>query len=128
MKTAFIIYSRAVGFYALLTLPLIVLPAMYMMSLVYVLIYGWFAWGLFSVTYLLIDKFLFDFVIHLLLLFLAVAVAVGFAYHMLEVLGVHHDVWHSEYILFPFIAIISGWISLCFSGERIRNAVYEHTI
>jgi hypothetical protein len=49
--TPFIIYARAVGIYCLLTLPAITLPIMYLVSVTYVLIYGWFAWALFTIIY-----------------------------------------------------------------------------
>jgi len=126
MKTAFIIYCKAVGLYALLTLPALLLPYIYIISLAYVLFYGWFAWALFTGLYLIIDRLLFDYGIKVMLLFISVIVSVAFAFQMLEVLHVEDNVWHAgEFILFPFVAVIGGWISICLSGERIRSS---HTI
>ncbi len=124
MKTSFIIYCRGVGLYALLTLPAMAMAEMYLLSLTYVLIYGWFAWFVFTALYLLFDKLPFDFVPKLSALFLAVVVAVAFAYHMLGVLGIQEDVWHSPFIIFPFAGVVAGWISVCMSKEKIRSSCY----
>jgi hypothetical protein len=124
MKTAFVIYCRAVGLYALLTLPAIIVPTLYFMSLTYVLIYGWFAWFVFTLLYLLMNNLPFDFVPKLFALFIAVGISVACAYHLIGVLGIEEDVWHSGYIIFPFAAVIAGWISVCVSKETIRNSCY----
>jgi len=122
MKTGFVIYCRAVGLYALLTLPAMAIPPMYATSLMYVLIYGWFACFVFTLLYITMDKLPLDFVLKLSVLFVSVVVSVAFAYHMLGVLGVEEDVWHSEFIIFPFAAVIAGWISVCVSVEKIRSS------
>jgi hypothetical protein len=122
MKTPFLIYCRAVGLYALLTLPALVVPVMYLISLIFVLMYGWFAWFVFTLQYVVIDKFPLDFVLKLSALFMAVVISVAFAYHMLGVLGVEEDVWNSEFIVFPFAAVVAGWISVCVSRETIRTS------
>jgi len=123
MKTAFIIYCKAVGMYALITLPVLIVPYMYIISLVYVLFYGWFAWALFTALYVMVDRYLFNYGLKVMLLFIAVIISVAFAFQMLEVLHVEENVWHcGEFILFPFVAVIGGWISICMSGERIRSS------
>jgi hypothetical protein len=122
IKTAFIVYCRAVGLYALFTIPALTIPEMYLMSLMYVLIYGWFAWFVFTLLYMLTINLVFDFVFRFLCLFSSVIAAVAFAYHMIGLLGVEQDVWHSGFIVFPFAAVIVGWISVCISRESIRSA------
>ena len=122
MKTSFIIYCRAIGLYALLTLPAMYLPVMYFISIMYVVMYGWFAWFVFTLLYLPVSRLVYDFGMKLASLFVSVLIAVGFAYHMIGVLKVEEDVWHSEFIIFPFVAVIAGWISVCISGDRIRSA------
>ena len=124
MKTALVIYCRALGVYGLLTLPALLMPILYIMSLMYVLLYGWFAWLVFTLFYLLLNKLPLDFVPKLFALFTAVVIAVACAYQMIEVLGVEDDVWHSSFIIFPFVAVIAGWISVCVSGEKIRSSCY----
>ena len=124
IKTPFIIYCRAVGLYALLTLPAMVIPVMYIIPLYYVLMCGWFAWFVFTIFYLIIDNLLFDFVLKILALFTAIVIAVAFAYHMIGILIIHDDVWHSGFIIFPFAAVIAGWISVCIAKEKIRSSCY----
>jgi hypothetical protein len=124
MKAPFIIYCRAVGLYALFTLPAMVIPEMYFISLMYVLLYGSFAWAAFTILYIIINNLLFDFVLKFMALFIAVVIAVAFAYHMLGVLGIEEDVWHTGFVIFPFAAVITGWISVCISKEKIRSSCY----
>lgn len=126
MITAFIIYLRAVGFYGLLTLPAMVLPPMYLISMMYVLVYGWFAWAFFTVIYMIIGSFSFDYKLKFIALFNAVVLAVTFAFQMIEELGGHEDVWNSGYLIFPFLAVIGGWVSVYMSRGKIRtNAWYK---
>ena len=124
MKTAFVIYCRAVGMYALLTLPAMLIPPLYFMSLMYVLLYGWFAWFVFTLLYLLLNNLPLDFVPKLFALFTAVVLSVACAYHMMGVFGVEDGVWHSGFIIFPFAAVIAGWISVCVSREKIWSSCY----
>jgi hypothetical protein len=124
IKTPFAIYCRALGLYALLTLPALYFPGMYIISLMYVLMYGWFAWSFFTLLYVAVDIFPLHIVLKLSALFIAVVISVAFAYHMLGVLGVEENVWHSGFIIFPFAAVIAGWISVCISSEKIRSSCY----
>jgi hypothetical protein len=52
METPFIIYIKAVGIYALITIPALGMPVMYLISMMYVFLYGWFAWAVFTIIYL----------------------------------------------------------------------------
>ena len=125
MKTAFIIYCRAVGLYALLTLPVILSPDTYIMSLMYVLLFGWFAWAVFTVLSLIINKLVSDFVFKLFSLFIAVVAGVALAYEMIGVLAKEEDIWHTLFVFFPFAAVIAGWISVCMSREKIRSSCMQ---
>jgi hypothetical protein len=123
METPFIIYIRAVGIYALLTLPAVALPIMYFISMMYVLFYGWFAWAVFTIIYVITIFCNPSYLTKMLILAVGVVVAVLFAFQMLEVLGVEQDIWHSgEFLLFPLAAVLSGWISLKISRERVRQS------
>lgn len=122
LKTPLVIYARAVGFYAVLTFPAMIFPIMYFYSLVYVLTFGWFAWALFTILYNLTTNVVFNFALRILILFISVIAAVAFAYHMIGLSGAQQDVWHSEFRIFPFAAVIVGWISVCVSRETIREA------
>ena len=122
MKTPFIIYIRAVGIYALLTIPALCLPVMYIISMMYVLFYGWFAWAVFTFIYLVTVFCNPAYHVKMGILVIAVVVAVLFAFQMLEVLGVEENIWHSgAFLLFPLAAVISGWVSLHISRQSVKN-------
>jgi len=121
--TPFIIYARAVGIYCLLTLPAITLPIMYLVSVTDVLIYGWFAWALFTIIYFITVFCNPNFLSKMSILFVGVVIAVAMSFQMLEILKAEYTVWHSgAFLLFPLAAIVSGWISLYTSREKIKAA------
>ena len=121
MKTPFIIYIRAVGIYALITIPALAMPVMYFISMMYVLFYGWFAWAVFTTIYLVTVFCNPGLKSKMVILSMGVVVAVAFAFQMLEVLAVQKNIWNSgPFLLFPLAAVISGWISLSASTERVR--------
>jgi hypothetical protein len=122
MKTAFEIYIRAVGIYALLTIPALVFPIMYLISLGYVLTFGWFAWFLFTVIYLITDRSRFNYNSRFSILFLGVVISVAFAYNMIGVFDNEEELWDTGLLIFPFAAVIAGWISLCISRRKISHA------
>lgn len=125
MTTPFIIYLRAVGIYAAVTLPALVLPIMYIISFAYVLMYGWFAWALFTLIYLVIKRTEVNSTAKVFLLLCGVVVAVVFAFQMLEVLNVESNIWRSGlFLLFPAGAVIAGWISV-FITESKGNLFLE---
>ncbi len=126
MKTAFIIYMRGVGLYALMSLPLVLIPRVYFTSMMFVLTYGWIACCLFTLLYCVLDRFSLGFLPKTFGLFVAVAIGTGCAYHAIEITGVEDNVWESVFVIFPFIAMISGWISICISKEEIRNSIYDY--
>ena len=122
MKTPFIIYIRAVGIYALLTIPTLFLPIMYIISIMYVLFYGWFAWPGFAFIYLVTVFCNPNYHVKMGILAAAVVVAVLFAFQMLEVLKVEENICQSGgFLLFPLAAVVSGWLSLNISRERVKN-------
>ncbi len=126
MKTPFIIYIWSVGLYCLLTLPAIFLPIMYMISIFYVLTFGWFAWALFSIIYVIVDKTVIASITRMLLLFIAVPVSVAFAFQMIEVFDAERNIWNSgSFLLFPLAATVSGWISLFAAAKRIEYSGAE---
>jgi hypothetical protein len=126
MKVPFIIYIWSVGIYCLLTLPTMCLPIMYMISIFYVLTFGWFAWALFSILYVVIDKTVAANITKMFLLFIAVPVAVAFAFQMIEVFDAERNIWNSgSFLLFPLAATVSGWISLFAAAKRIQYSVAQ---
>jgi Na+/alanine symporter len=122
--TPFIIFCRAVGIYALLTVPALTFPEMYVISLVLALTFGWFAWLAFTALYFVIGNLVFGFVARLAAIFAAIVIAVAFAYSLLGAIVIKEDIWHGACIIFPFAAVIAGWISACISRESIRCGCY----
>lgn len=122
METPFIIYLRAFGIYALLTIVTLFLPVLYFMSIYYVLIYGWFACGLFILTSILLDLFDLKPITKYYILASIIPVAVAFAFQMIETFGGWENVWQSgTFLLFPLAAIVSGWISLYINFKNDRK-------
>jgi hypothetical protein len=120
MKTPFLVYIKAVGIYALLTLPALFLPVMYLISIVYVLFYGWFAWFLFTLIYVITVFCNPGYRTKMVILFMGVLAALAFAFQMLQVFGAENNVWHSGgFLLFPLTAVLSGWISLSTYRNRV---------
>jgi hypothetical protein len=118
MKTPFIIYIRAIGIYAAVTLPALAIPVIYFISLSYVLRYGWFAWALFTLIYLSIRSARSSSATKSIFLLCGVVASVIFAFQMLEVLSVERNIWRSGlFLLFPAGAVLAGWISV-FIAER----------
>jgi len=121
MKTPFIIYIKAVGLYALLTIPALGMPVIYVISMIYVLLYGWFAWAAFTIIYLVTVFCNPGYKSKMVILSMGVVAAVAIAFQMLEVLSVEKNIWNSgPFLLFPLAAVISGWISLSASTESVR--------
>jgi len=119
MTTPYIIYLRAIGVYALVTLPALAIPVMYFISFMYVLIYGWFAWALFTIIYLVINKTERSYTTKVFLLLCEVVISVVFAFQILEVLNVEKNIWNSGiFLLFPVGAVIAGWISVFISEHK----------
>jgi hypothetical protein len=120
MKNPFLIYIKAVGIYSLLTLPALFEPLMYLISMVYVLFYGWFAWFVFTLIYVVTVFCNPGYRTKMIVLFISVVAAVAFAFQMLQVLKVENNVWQSGgFLLFPITAVFSGWISLITYRKRV---------
>ncbi len=122
MKVPFVIYIRSVGIYALITLPTMVMPIMYMISIFYVLFFGWFAWALFTIIYMVVDKTVPDYYSRVSLLFVAIPLSVAFAFQMIEVFQTEENIWNAgALLLFPLAGVISGWISLAAGRREVRK-------
>lgn len=123
MATSFIIFIRAIGLYALFTIPVIFSPIIYIISMLYVITFGWFACALFLFISLVTINTTSSHHIRMVILSLAVPLSVAFAFQMIEVFGSENNVWHSGgFLLFPVAATISGWVSLMLSAHRFAVA------
>jgi hypothetical protein len=128
MKIPFKIYVQAVGIYAVLTLPALIFPFMYVISLFYVLLFGWFAWGLFTICYFFCDRTDLPFGTRMAILSLSVPVSIAFSYQMLQVFLFEGNVWTAGFcLLFPAAAMIAGWISLFLERKAITKDSSSHS-
>ena len=94
--------------YCLLTIPALALPFMYLISITYVLIYGWFALAVFTIIYFIIVFCNPKFIAKMSILFIGVVAAVALSFQMIEVLKAEDNVWHSgAFLLFPLAAVVS---------------------
>lgn len=127
MITSILIYLRAVFIYAIITLPAMFMPIIYLVSIMYVLFYGWFACALFTIIYLIVTRLRLSYETKMFLLGTGVIPSVLFAFQMLEVLKVEDDIWQSGgYLIFPVLAVITGWISLGFSRKKVMETCMEY--
>lgn len=123
MKTAFLIYLRGLGIYAMATLPLILLPVMYIVSMYLALIFSWASGGLFILIAVLTNLVISNYQLRLAIYLVAVPVSVAFAYQMIETCGYWEHVWREDgFLLFPMVATICGVGSVLLSRERLQAA------
>jgi len=128
MKNSLQIFLTAIGIYALITIPALIFPPMYILSIGYVIIYGWFAWLLFFLFFQLVQAIKISYERKMAILFISIIPAVAFAFQMLEVFDVENNVWYSgEFLLFPIVAVISGWISLYNFRTRLKYNTTDET-
>lgn len=128
MLTTFIIYVRSMVLYAIFTLPALIFPPVYGISLVLMFIYGWVAFVPFMFFFLLLQKLKLDGAIKLLLLFIAIPGCVWVAYILLCYVTNFGTANESVFLLFPAAGVIAGWISLFISEKRIRNNEPHHLL
>ena len=126
VKLVFYLFLRAVGIYLLITLPaLLVLPEMYILSALYALGFGWIAGLVFLLFFCLVQRIRIQTAAKKTLLYVAVVAGVALAFQLMEVTGVQQRIWQSGIcLLFPAIAVISGWISIAVSMRAI-NVLFE---
>lgn len=122
MLNSIIIYLRAFGIYVLITIPTLALPPLYFMSIYIVLIYGWFACGLFTILKFFLEQAKLNVDVHYGILAITIPMAVAFAFQMIQEYGAYPNVWQSgALLLFPLAAVISGWISLSLNFRNIKK-------
>ncbi len=122
MRVPFVVFIRALAFYALITIPAIGWPIAYLLSLAFVVTFGWFAWLAFTCIYFLIRNSKLSYSGKQVFLYPGVIASVAFAFQMINVMDAEFDVWHLDlFLLFPMAACIAGWISLTISFSREVN-------
>lgn len=112
MKTTFLTFTKSLLAYAVITLPAIAVFPIYLISLAYAIGFGIAAWLLFHLFFKAIQPIKILSETKWLLLILSIPICVAAAYTLIEVCKVEQNVWTSEFIYFPIIAVVSGWIGL----------------
>ena len=122
IKTNFIVFIRATGIYLLITVPAMAAePYMYLLSAQYALSFGWIAAVVFLLLFYTIHKTTATLQVKKILLYTSVALAVAIAFQMMEITGEVHHIWQTgAFLLFPLLAVVSGWISAAISKHKIN--------
>jgi len=122
MWTPFIIFARAIGLYLLFTIPAIAVPFIYAYSAFLAIVFGAAAGLIFIGFYLLISTTNISFRLKRNLLFLFVLLGVTASYSLIGFFDAADEPWSVNlFLVFPAIAIISGWASLFISRNAIRE-------
>jgi len=123
VKTGLLVFIRALGIYLLMTIPAVAaLPLMYLLSAGFALSFGWIAAVLFLFLFYLLQITKMDIMVKTIFLYASVAIAVAVAFQMMEVTGAEDRIWQSGgFLLFPAAAVVSGWISLAVSRQKISS-------
>lgn len=118
----FLIFVTALGIYALLTLPALMAPIIYVISLCYAFMYGWIALIVFAAGFYIVVKTISDPVAVMTSLSLLVVASVAIAFHVLGECNKDLNAWHSGgFLLFPLMAVVAGIISLFMAKDKILS-------
>ena len=122
IKTSFLVFVRAIGIYLLITLPTLVFPPMYIMSAGFALSFGWIAGLFFALFFYLLQKLNMSMQQKQVLLYVAITISVLLAFEGIEIMHAWDDIWTSgPFLLFPLVAIVSGFISVSVSRNSISD-------
>jgi hypothetical protein len=128
MRTPFIIFARAVGLYLLFTIPAIAVPFIYAYSAFLAIVFGSAAGLVFICVYLLISKTDLSFTLKRNLLFLFVFLGVALSYSLIGFFDAADHLWgFNLFLVFPAIAVISGWASLFTDRKVIKEQLDPET-
>jgi len=118
MRAALHIYLKALALYAALTIPALAEPTMYFFSILFALTYGWLAFLVFAIAYMLLSGV--RPWLRVTILFITVVLGVSTALNVIGVSLFNGGLLHmGELLAFPIAAIISGWISLLMSKKLL---------
>lgn len=126
MKITFLTFTKSLVAYSLITLPVLVIPPMYIQSLLYAIVFGFVAWFFYHLLFRLVQSQQIIDEHKWLLLIVSIPICVSIAYTFIEVFEMESNVWSSEFIFFPIIAVLSGWIGLYKTREQISE-IFEST-
>lgn len=126
MKITFLTFTKSLVAYSLITLLVLVIPPMYIQSLLYAIVFGFVAWFFYHLLFRLVQSQQIIDEHKWLLLIVSIPICVSIAYTFIEVFEMESNVWSSEFIFFPIIAVLSGWIGLYKTREQISE-IFEST-
>ncbi len=123
MSTLLKIFIQAIGWYAVLTIPSLLLPIMYLMSIVIALAVCWIA-GLF---FIIAAKFLKalpgNYRYKTISLAASTLIGVLIAFRFIGVFKLCDDVWEEKsFLLFPVAAVLASWI--CIYRNKLELAAF----
>lgn len=117
------IFFLALGWYLILTLPSILVPIMYFMSLIIMLAVCWVAGLLFYFMSHIIKGLQLEYCAKVNIMYAMAALAVLAAFEAVEAFGLWDHIWQSGgFLLFPFAALVAAWIPMYMN----RTALAEH--
>lgn len=124
MKITFKTFSLAILAYAVITVPIIVIPFMYFYSLALAVGFGIAVWLIYALVFYLVKQLNVVIEIKWLLLIIAVPIGVAVGYTLIEVFGVWNNVWSAGWLmLFPLAATVAGWIGLYKTRDMIDEII-----
>jgi len=122
MKLLMVLYYTALWVYAIAALQAFILnPVIYLMSLVYVVIYGVLSLAIFSSIFLVLRLTRPKVSLAITILVVAIIPSVGLAYKALNKgMDDTRNFWAiDEFTIFPTAALIAGWVSIWINYKLI---------
>lgn len=127
MKLSLNTFFKSIFIYALLTCPSMLIPIIYALSIFYAATFGWIAWLFFYIILSVCSTVVIAPVIKWIALVFAIIGGVLCGYIIIGYQFYDIKVWEDDsFILFPLIAIVSGFIGTLFNRKKIIS--YINTI
>jgi hypothetical protein len=122
MKTALSTFLFGIAIYAVITIPTIIIPIMYGISIFYAATFGWAAFLVFAACLYLLKKLnSFSNFIKCSIIYISVGIGVCVGLQLIETFKCQKNVWEiNAFSLFPLAAIVAGCISVYIN----RKAIY----
>lgn len=120
MNKTLYLYYQAIGWYLLLTTPLLIHPVLYLLSVSLCLIYGWIAWALFSCSFWLIQQSSMEKESKWILLYNSIPISIGVACYCMHFNKGIPPIWHNKLLMaLPLAAIVATTITIAKQGKAI---------
>lgn len=121
MKTALSTFLFGIAIYAVITIPTIIIPIMYGISIFYAATFGWSTFLVFTAClYLLKQLTAFPTFIKWSIIYISVVIGVCVGLQLIETLKCQKNVWEiNAFSLFLLAAIVAGCISVYINRKAI---------